>query len=150
MNELPEWKRKLTLWGRCMERLRGNRSLRSLETSQIIAICQYKSTCQSKLGPSLDVLERFLVGCGSNWREWGNLVEKEKSFLEQSHLPPAEASVPAETSMKEEAMLVSSSGLLPPGRTPSEKPKERTHELQISSGKIRRSTENTHAASSPR
>ena len=144
MNELPEWKRKLTLWGRCMERLRGTRSLRSLETNQIIAICQYKSTCQSKLGPSLDVLERFLVGCGSNWREWGNLVEKEKTFLEQSHLPQTG------TSMKREAMLVGSSGILPPGRTPAEKPKERTHELQISSGKIRRSTENSHAASSPR
>ena len=144
MSELPEWKRKLTLWGRCLERLRGDRSLRSLETSHIIAICQYKSTCQSKLGPSLDVLERFLVGCGSNWREWGNLVEKEKNVLEQSHLHTAESHKEGRT------MMMRTHGILPKGRTASMNPKERTNELQISSGKIRRSTANSHAASSPR
>ena len=144
MIELPEWKQNLTLWGRCMERLRGNRSLRSLETSHIIAICQYKSTCQSKLGPSLDVLERFLVGCGSNWREWGILVEKEKNFLEQVHLQAAEIQ------MKEETALMRTPAILPQRRTVPVNPKERTNELQISSGKIRRSTANSHAASSAR
>ena len=144
MIELPAWKSKLTLWGRCMERLRGNRSLRSLETSQIIAICQYKSTCQSKLGPSLDVLERFLVGCGSNWREWGNLVEKEKNFLEHTHLQAAE--IP----MKEETALMRTRGILPRGRTASMNPKESRNELQISSGEIRRSTASPHVASSQR
>ena len=144
MIELPEWKRRLTLWGRCMERLRGNRSLRSLETRHIIAICQYKSTCQSKLGPSLDVLERFLVGCGSNWREWGILVEKEKSVLEKSHLHPVK------TRKEGETMLMRTPGFLPRGRTTSVKPKEGTHELQISSGEIRRSPANPHVASSSR
>lgn len=45
-----------TVWGAALERLRDGRSLRSMQTSGLIGIPQYKRMCESKLGPSIAVL----------------------------------------------------------------------------------------------
>lgn len=64
-----------TVWGAALERLRDGRSLRSMQTAGLIGIPQYKRMCESKLGPSIAILDRWLKGMGYTWNDWADAYE---------------------------------------------------------------------------
>ncbi len=64
-----------TPWGVALDKLRDKRSLRSMETSGLIGIAQYKKMRASKLGPSVAVLDRWLKGMGYTWHDWASAYE---------------------------------------------------------------------------
>jgi transcriptional regulator with XRE-family HTH domain len=66
---------KLPPWGEALERLRGDRSFRSMEVARLVGIPQYKRMLRSKLGPSVAVLDRWLKGMGYTWLDWAAVYE---------------------------------------------------------------------------
>ena len=62
-------------WGKALEDLRGERSLRSLETAKITTVKAYKRMLTSVYGPSVAILDRILHGWGYSWQDWSRAFE---------------------------------------------------------------------------
>lgn len=62
--------KNLAPWGIVMEYFRGKRSIRALQTRKIMSVSHYKKSIQSKKGPTVQTLDKFLEYCERDWSDW--------------------------------------------------------------------------------
>lgn len=83
-----------TPWGKTLEQLRGERSLRSLETAKLTTVKAYKRMLHSVYGPSVTILDRILRGWGYTWQDWSMAYEAVQADAPvRKPLPSEEAKV---------------------------------------------------------
>jgi|GEM_PF-6348621 len=63
---------KLAPWGLALENLRKGQGMTKADMSRHTDILkdQYFRMCHSKLGPSVVILHRWLIGMGLTWQDW--------------------------------------------------------------------------------
>jgi len=69
---------KLTTWGKALELLRDQRGFNKseLQRRKIVRRQHYNDMIVSKRGPSVSLLDRFLLRMGLTWDDWALALQK--------------------------------------------------------------------------
>lgn len=75
----------LASWGIALESLRKSSGLSQLELThrKVITPGEYYRICRSKTGPSVNTLDKLIIGMGYTWHDWATAFEsaRTKSLL---------------------------------------------------------------------